>query len=40
MHISGIENELLPLLREESAPDIPRRARKQLALWAGTPGLR
>ena len=35
-----IDDELLPMLREEAAPDMPRRVRKQLALWAGTPGVR
>jgi len=40
MAIADIESELLPLLRETAAPDMPRRARKQLALWAGIPGLR
>ena len=39
MMFADIENELLPLLREQAAPDIPRRAQKQLALWAGTPGV-
>jgi hypothetical protein len=38
--IKDIESELLPMLRETAAPDIPRRARKQLDLWAGTPGVR
>jgi len=38
--LSDIERELLPMLRETAAPDIPRRAKKQLALWAGTPGVR
>jgi len=40
MTIKDIESELLPLLRETAAPDIPRRVGKQLALWAGTPGTR
>jgi len=40
MHLSYLESELLPLLRETAAPDMPRRIRKQLALWAGTPGVR
>jgi len=40
MRISEIESELLPMLRETAAPDIPRRAQKQLDLWAGTPGVR
>ena len=39
MHLSYIETELLPMLRETAAPDMPRRVQKQLALWAGTPGV-
>jgi len=37
MYIYDIESELLPMLRETAAPDMSRRVRKQLALWAGTP---
>ncbi|MCL1952571.1 MAG: hypothetical protein FWF60_07060 [Oscillospiraceae bacterium] len=40
MHLSDIEAELLPMLRETAAPGMPRRAQKQLDLWAGTPGVR
>jgi len=40
MTITDIQSELLPLLCETAAPDIPRRVQKQLVLWAGTPGVR
>ena len=40
MRISDIENELLPMLRETAAPKMKARAQKQLAQWAGTPGVR
>jgi len=39
MRISDIESDLLPLLRETVEPQMKARADKQLALWAGTPGL-
>jgi len=32
-------DELLAMLREEAAPKMKARAQKQLALWAGTPGI-
>jgi hypothetical protein len=38
--LSLIEREILPMLRETAAPGIRRRAEKQLAQWAGTPGVR